>query len=117
MRKPGPIRRISAPLDRLTVSATEAQNEFGRILDSVSGDRVVVITRHNTARAVLMSIERFDAMSGIDVTILDTLTDEFDAMLQEMQTPGARRAIREAFNASPDELGRAAVEAASPSNG
>jgi prevent-host-death family protein len=96
----------------ISVTATEAQNEFGRILDTVAQDRMVVITRHNTPRAVVMSVDRFNELSGVDTTVLDTLTEEFDALFDRMQTPEADAAMDRAFNASPEELGRAAAAAA-----
>jgi prevent-host-death family protein len=99
----------------ISVSATEAQNEFGRILDTVAKDRVVVITRHNTPKAVLMSVGQFEALTGED-TLLDTLTAEFDALLDRMQRPEVRAALREAYHASPEEFGEAAVEAARASD-
>jgi hypothetical protein len=43
---------------------------------------------------------------------IETLTEEFDALLAEMQTPRARRAALKAFRASPDELAAAAVAVA-----
>lgn len=110
-------RGRSGGLDTISVTATEAQNEFGRLLDSVAQDRVVVITRHNTPRAVLMSVDRFDALAGAEAAVLDTLTDEFDALLAKMQTPEVRAATRRAFDASPDELRDAAMEAARSSEG
>lgn len=103
--------------ESISMTATEAQNEFGRLLDSVAHDRVIVITRHNTPRAVLMSIEKFDALAGAEAAMLDTLTDEFDALLAKMQTPEVRAATRRAFDASPDELRSAAMEAARTSVG
>jgi hypothetical protein len=36
----------------------------------------------------------------------------FDEMLEQMQTPAAKKAMTEAFNATPEELGAAAVEQA-----
>lgn len=101
----------------ISVTATQAQNEFGRILDAVAQDRVVVITRHNTPRAVMMSIEKFDALTGAETAMLDTLTAEFDALLERMQTPEVRAATRRAFDASPDELRQAAMDAARDSAG
>lgn len=98
--------------ERISVTATEAQNEFGRMLDTVARDRVVVITRHNRPRAVLMSIDRFDALSQADETVLGTLTGEFDALLERLQTPEARAAMQRSFGAAPEELARAAVAAA-----
>jgi hypothetical protein len=41
----------------------------------------------------------------------------YDKMLERMQTPEARRRMKEAFDASPEELGRAAVEYAKWCNG
>ena len=43
---------------------------------------------------------------------LDDLSAEFDGLLAHMQTPQARKGVEAAFNASPAELGRAAVKAA-----
>ncbi len=96
----------------ITVTATEAQNEFGRVFDSALRDTVVVITRHNAPRAVLMSIDRYNALVGAEAAALDTLTEEFDALITRMQSPAARAAMEAAFNASPRELGKAAVAAA-----
>jgi antitoxin Phd len=39
-------------------------------------------------------------------------TGLFDKMLEEMQRPGQREAMQKAFEATPEELGKAAVEAA-----
>lgn len=99
-------------VDQVTVTATEAQNQFGQILDSTSQDREVVITRHNSPRAVLMSMDRYRALVTAEAAALDTLTGEFDALLERMQTPAARTGVRRAFGASPRELGKAAVTAA-----
>jgi hypothetical protein len=42
-------------------------------------------------------------------TTLDTLGEEFDALLAQMQTPKARAGMKAAFDASGRELGQAAV--------
>jgi len=106
-------RSVDAWKDTISVTATEAQNEFGRILDTVAQDRVVIITRHNTPRAVVMSVDRFDSLTGADdAVLLDTLTAEFDELFEQMQTPEANAAMDRAFYASPEELGRAAAAAA-----
>jgi DNA polymerase III subunit gamma/tau len=44
--------------------------------------------------------------------VLETLTKKFDEMLERMQTPEARAGMERAFNATPAELGAAALEAA-----
>ena len=101
-----------------SVTATVARKEFGRILDLVEQGREIIITRNGVATAVMMPVARFDVLTAddfdaaADSAMLDTLTAEFDALLERMQTPEARAAMERAFNASPEELGRAAAAAA-----
>jgi len=94
------------------ISATVAKNEFGRILESVIRGGTVVITRHDAPKAVLISVEEFDALSRANQAKLDTLSGEFDALLARMQTPAARAGMKAAFGASPRQLGKAAATAA-----
>ncbi len=104
-----PAIRGSRPL---AVSATKAKNEFGRLLDSAIQGRPVLITKHDAPKAVLISKADFDAMTRERDVDLAVLTDEFDAMIEGMQTPKARAAMQAAFEASPSAMGRAAVAAA-----
>lgn len=94
------------------MTSTEAQNGFGRVLDTVARHGTVVITRHDTPEAVVISVEEYEALTRGAGAELDALTAEFDAMLERMQAPAARAGVRAAFGASPDELSRAAVAAA-----
>jgi len=103
---------LAKPQITASISATHAKNEFGRILEKVIQGGTVVITRHDAPKAVLMSINEFNALSGATRLKLDTLSGEFDAMLTRMQTTSARVAMKSAFNASPKQLGKAAVVAA-----
>lgn len=105
-----PSRRDRA--GRLSVSSTEAQNEFGRILDAASRGDDVVITKHNAPRAVLISVDRYEALARADENGLDRLTEQFDALLERMQTPEAIAGMKRAFESSPKELGRTAVSVA-----
>ncbi len=91
------------------VTASEAKSEFGRVLEIAVQGGAVVITRHDAPKAVLISVEDFNALSGGTDSRLDTLDREFDALLDRMQTPRARRATEKAFAASGKALGRAAV--------
>jgi antitoxin Phd len=59
-----------------------------------------------------MSIEESDALSSAANRNIDPLRRKFDALLTRMQTRQSRSAMRAAFNASPEELGKAAVPAA-----
>jgi len=93
-------------------TATDAKNEFGRVLDTAIQKGVVAITRHDAPKAVLLSLDEFNALVGAGSSQLDTLSGEFDALLARMQEPKARKGMEAAFNASPAQLGKAAVAAA-----
>jgi antitoxin Phd len=93
-------------------TATKAKNEFGLILEKVlQGDRVV-ITKHDRPKAILISMDEFNMLSRSAEVKLDTLSDEFDALLTRMQSAKAGAGMKAAFEASPKELGKAAVTAA-----
>lgn len=93
-------------------TATEAKNDFARLLEEVNRGGTVVITKHDAPKAVVISMERFEALSRANQVKLDTLSGEFDALLARMQTSTARAGMATAFSASPRELGKAAVAAA-----
>ena len=93
-------------------TATQAKNEFGRVLDMVIQGDVVVITKHDTPKAVLVSFDEFNALARAAESKLETLAGEFDALLARMQTPASRAAMKAAFGASPEQLSKAAGEAA-----
>jgi antitoxin Phd len=99
-------------LEPSSVSASEAKSGFGRVLEMAIQGGAVVITKHDAPKAVLISVENFNALSGAAETKLDTLSREFDALLAQMQTSKARRGMKEAFAASGKRLGKAAVAAA-----
>jgi antitoxin Phd len=110
---PGSVGRsvVSRSGNVVTMTSTEAQNGFGRLLEAVARDRTVLIKKHNVTQAVVMSVDRYEALTRAESPMLDTLTAEFDELLACMQTPESRAAMREAFAASPEELGRAALDA------
>jgi prevent-host-death family protein len=93
----------------LTVTATEAKTRFGPLLETAIRGGAVVITKHDAPKAVLLSMEAFEALGGSRVPELGALTDEFDALLDRLQTPASRKALKSAFDASPKELGRLAA--------
>jgi len=104
--------RRGAPVRPTAYSATEAKNEFGRVLDAAVRGEYVVITKHEAPKAVLISIEELHALVAAATRPLDTLRAEFDDLLVSMQAPAARAGLRAAFEAAPEELGRAARRAA-----
>lgn len=95
-----------------SMSATAAKNEFGRALEVALRDGYVVITKHDQPKAVLVSLDEFEALSRLRSPKLDALSAEFDQLLDRLQLPDARSVIQSVFESSPDELGRAAVEGA-----
>ncbi len=99
-------------LEAASYTATDAKNEFGRVLEMVIQGGAVVITKHDAPKAVLISVDEFNALSHAREKKLDSLTHEFDALLAQMQTPHARAAMRSAFEAPAHQLGEAAVAAA-----
>jgi antitoxin Phd len=111
-RSPVPAIRNRRGEEPIKISATDAKNKLGELLDSVMQGGMVVITKHETPKAVLLSMDEYGALSRATQTRLDTLNDEFDALLARMQTSKARAGTRAAFNASPEQLGKAAVAAA-----
>jgi antitoxin Phd len=104
--------RRGEALETSSVTASQAKSEFGRVLEMAMQGGAVVITRHDAPKAVLLSVENFNALSGVTSAALDTLTGEFDALLSRMQTARSRRGMKAAFGASGKQLGRAAAAAA-----
>jgi prevent-host-death family protein len=103
--KPGRAATTTA----LTVTATEAKTRFGPLLETAIRGGAVVITKHDTPKAVLISMAEFEALSGARQPDLKALSKEFDGLLARLQAPASRRALKSAFDAAPKELGRLAV--------
>ena len=98
--------------ESVAISATEAKNEFGRILETVIQGGKVVITKHDSPKAVLISMDEFTALSNARRAELETLSEEFDGLLARLQKPAARAGMNAAFHATTKELGKAAAAAA-----
>lgn len=99
-------------VDVPTVAATRFKNEFGAVFEQAALSGAVAITKHNTPKAVLLSVAEFEALTTAREPALDELTERFDELLQRMQQPKAKAALAEAFDAAPAQLGRAAVKSA-----
>jgi len=99
-------------IDIQAVPATRFKNELGAILDQAVRSGAVAITRHDTTRAVLLSIEEFESLAGARSQSLDAIGAQFDGLLARMQTPKAKRGMKAAFNSPESALGRTAVKAA-----
>ena len=112
-----PKERVLLADENSSIPATRVKNEFGRIFEKVLRGERVVITRHRTPKAVLLSLEEFNALSQSSTSKIDSLSAEFDSMLARMQTSAAKKSMATAFQSSPEQLGEAAMEAAHSKRG
>src|ERR1700693_5407390 len=90
-----PVPEASGGSARFT--ATQAKNEFARVLEMALQGGSVVITKHDAPKAILISMDEFNKLTHAAEFKLNTLSDEFDAMLDRMQTPKSRSAMQSAF--------------------
>lgn len=98
--------------DLPAVPATTLKHATAAVLDEVVQKRAVVVTRHDKPRAVLLSVEEYEALSRRDPDWLADLKREYRGLLDRMQEPAQKEAARRLFEATPEELGQAALEAA-----
>ena len=111
---PTPAPRVA---EMPTISATELKNATADVFEQVASRRAVAITRHEKPRAVLLSVEQYEALTGQqNPDWLEKLHEEYRGLLDRMQGPEQRAAAERAFNATPEELGEAAVWAAQQKN-
>lgn len=103
--------RSGAP-STTTFTATEAQNNFGAVMDRVQGGRVVTITRRNHPAAVVIPYDQYQNMIGQEPVDLQALETAFDDLVDRMQGSTQRQAVAELFSLSATDLGKAAVAAA-----
>ena len=90
----------------LTTTATEFKQHVGKYLDAAR-TRQVIIERQGRPTAVLISVEEYERLNPAASKMLDTLSDEFDALVAKMQRADFAVAIDEAFEATPRRLGAA----------
>ena len=96
-----------------TITATELKNTTADVFEQVAARRAVAITRHDKPRAVLLSVEQYEALTGQqNPDWLEKLHEEYRGMLDRMQGPEQRAAAEKLFKATPEELGEAALWAA-----
>lgn len=75
-------------------------------------DGVVYITKYDRAEAVVLSLERYKALTGANAPDLEELTRQFDKMLAWMQSPDSAAGVNAFFAMGTDELGEAALRGA-----
>jgi antitoxin Phd len=100
------------PVEVAEFSATDAKKSFGAMLDAAIADGIVAITRPNRTRAVIVSLEEYEAPLRRLPDPLARLRGEFDEPVAAMQTPKARKAVDTPFRATSKRLGRAAEKGA-----
>lgn len=101
---------ISEAMDLIhDVADPEADIIFGAVIDErlIDAIKITVIATH--FGYAISSLEGYAAPA----MLLEDLDAECDGLIARMQTPEARKGTETAFNASPAQLGRAAVKAAS----
>lgn len=94
------------------VTASALKNSAADVLDQVAAQGAVTITRHDKPRAVLLSIEEYERLTNGEGDWLAELHQEYQGVLEQMQDPAQKAAAERAFNATPEELGAAAVRGA-----
>ena len=109
-----PSANIPAPRvqELPTITATELKNATAEVFEQVSAKQAVAITRHERPRAVLLSVEQYEALTGQRPDWLEQLHEEYRGLLDRMQGPEQRAAADKLFQATPQELGEAALWAA-----
>ena len=104
--------RLGNLIDIPAFAASEVKNKFSSMLDRAAQGGAVAIKRHDTTKAILISVEEFQSLVASRHSTLAALSSEFDNLLAQMQTPAHRKGAQRAFAASPARLGKTAVKAA-----
>jgi antitoxin Phd len=99
------------PTERaVRMTATKVKNRMGQVLDRVIQGETILIMRHEIPKAAVIPMAEFEKLFSPQEEGLGALSRKYDTMLARMQTPAARRGMKAAFDASPERLGKAAVE-------
>ena len=99
-------------VDLQSIPAEELKNAPGAVLEQAANGRAVVVTRRSAPRAVILSIEDFQALARDRSPDLAELEGRFNELVTSMQTKESRAGVAALFRATPTELGRAAAGSA-----
>ncbi|MGZ0655381.1 prevent-host-death family protein [Coraliomargarita sp. W4R72] len=95
--------------------ASQLKNAFKGVYQQALDAGAVSITRNRKREAILLSATLYDQiiaeLAARDP--LEVLRKDYDARFAAMQTDNAGKALQDAFDASPEDLGKAAVAQAS----
>ena len=101
--------RQGEALTPIKITATEAKNQMGHVLETVMQGGVVLITKRETPKAAVIPMAEYEKFSRATEAKLNALSGDFDALLARMQTEEARAGMETAFDATPEQLAKAAV--------
>ena len=104
--------RLGNLIDIPAIPASEVKNRFGVALDQATQVGAVAITKHDTTKAILISLEEFQSLVAGRDSSLTALSAEFDDLLAQMQTPAHRKGAQKAFATTTAKQDRIAVKAA-----
>jgi len=99
------------------IPAAKLRNKIGEAMRKALTSGAVTITKHNEAHAVLLSIEEYSTLVARVPSPLRDLTEEFNSLVEQMQSTKSKKAVRSIFSASPADFGKAAAAAAAKQNG
>lgn len=85
------------------ITASDAKNQFGKVLDRVLSEGPITITRHDTDRAVVISMAEFEKIQRKESPAIAAFDGELDEWFDSLQTPESKKAMNDAFYAMPGE--------------
>ena len=92
--------------------ATRAKGSFSKVLRDVEKGARVVVTKHESPSAVVVSYKEYEALQAQTERALDRMRARFATLVAGMQTPALERGMEALFRSTPEELGQIAVQAA-----
>ena len=97
------------PVNVTAVAVEKAPSEFAHIMEQAEQGGAVAITRADAPKAIVMSYDEFEKLVRERSSAYAEVKAEVELMVRQMQTPQEKRATTALLNATPAQLGRAAV--------
>ena len=94
-----------------TSPSSQLKNAFKGVYEQALESGAVSITRNRKREAILLSAKLYDKIIA-ELAARDplkTLTEDYDDRFATMQTDSAKEAYQEAFDATPEDLGKSAL--------
>ncbi len=98
------------PVESFTI--TEFKERAREVIDLVADHKAIAILRHKMPDAVLISAGDYVEYMKLRRERLNFLSQRYDDLVARMQTAAAAAGVDALFNASPEDLGRAAMAVA-----